>query len=495
MTADTAMQDSPPHTTDAELLAALAAGGRALMAAEYWADGVDRLLAEIGRVTGVSRVWVFQLIELQNNTLIQDYVFEWAAAPRYRQLHHRQFRFFSASLDEPAYRQLVEQRQRGLAQDMLVDRLPPGGLRDNLQGQGILSMTTVPIWVQGRWWGTLGIDDCERAVLRKGPQLDTLTVAAELIAAAIYRHQLTSRSRQLELFHQVADCGVWEVDLETGTLWCSQSMRVKLGYPATYPRIPLRRFLAHIQPEDRRRLWTSLRERLATGSVPWRLDVRFGNNADMSWHEIVSEIRYDADNRPSSIAGLIIDIHRRKQYETRAVEAAERDELTGVLNRRGLERQRSHLLANTPDSPLHLLLLDIDHFKSLNDRHGHQAGDNVLKVFVNRLSNELRPHDLLARVGGEEFAILVGRLNDTEAWHLAERLRRRIADAPFIIDIPGRLGIVHLDISTSIGIARMPEGADAVERWEQLMARADQALYAAKHGGRNRSVAYRQHAG
>ncbi|MGL6251886.1 MAG: GAF domain-containing protein, partial [Billgrantia desiderata] len=144
------------------LLAALAKGSRALMRGRFWGDGVDALLGEIGQASGASRVWIFQLLELQDEAVIQDYVFEWAAKPRYRQLTQKRFRFFASVFDDPTYRRMVAERQRGMSQRFITERMAPGPLRENLESQQILSMVTVPIMVDGRWWGTLGIDDCER---------------------------------------------------------------------------------------------------------------------------------------------------------------------------------------------------------------------------------------------------------------------------------------------------------------------------------------------
>ncbi|WP_238984469.1 GAF domain-containing protein [Billgrantia kenyensis] len=197
----------PIHPDATRLLAALAKGSQALMQGRFWGDGVDALLGEIGRASGASRVWIFQLLELQKEVVVQDYVFEWAAEPRYRQLTHKRFRFFSSVFSDPIYRRMVEERQRGVSQRFIIDHMAPGSLRDNLESQSIRSMVTVPIMVDGCWWGTLGIDDCERPLDWEGAGIEALVVAAELITSTLYRHQLASRRRQFELFQQVAECG------------------------------------------------------------------------------------------------------------------------------------------------------------------------------------------------------------------------------------------------------------------------------------------------
>lgn len=316
-----------------DCLAALSRGGSALMDAEHWADGVDRLLAELGPATGASRVWIFQLLEIQPEAVIQDYVFEWAASDRYRQLSQRRFRFFSSSLKDPEYRQLVEERKLGGCHDICVPIMPAGPLRRHLESQGIQSMATVPIFVNNRWWGTLGVDDCERAVSWRGPGLDLLTAAGQLIAAALYRYQLSHRSRQIELFHKVADCGVWEISLRNGRVWCSQTLKSTLGYPKTYPRVPLRRLLARLHKKDRARLWSHLRK-IYSDVTPTqlRLDarVRF-DNSEWVWHEIIAEFQCNEQGEPVAVAGLLVDIRQRKQHEEKVQADSERDALTGLL--------------------------------------------------------------------------------------------------------------------------------------------------------------------
>lgn len=480
------------HSTDT-LLAALAEGSQALNNAAHWSEGVEKLLAAIGKATGASRVWIFQLLELQEDAIIQDYIFEWSADLRYRQLYHKRFRFFRNWLNDPTYRTLITERYSGLRHSIVIRDLPATStLRADLESQNILSMATVPIIIDGQVWGTLGIDDCERAISWQGSGLDVLSIAAGLFAATVYRHQLNSRSRQIELFHKVANCGAWEIDIDSGLLWCSQSLFLKMGYPAVYPRIAIRRLLAHIEPADRQLLWANLRQHLAQQRIAWRQDIRFRNAYGACWHEIVAEISYSASGQPQSISGLIIDITERKDKEEQALSASEQDALTGILNRRGLSRHLQSVRHNTPEPANYVLLLDIDHFKHINDNYGHQAGDAVLLLFANRINQALRPGDIFARSGGEEFTIIAQGLNATKILQFAERLRSRIASDCFVLNLPDKTTPLRLQVTISIGIAALPDGAahDHAARETIAIAHADQALYTAKRTGRNRSVLY-----
>ena len=158
-------------------------------------------------------------------------------------------------------------------------------------------------------------------------------------------------------------------------------------------------------------------------------------------------------------------------------ELADIDALTSVLNRRAWSEQVAKVLGSGTTQPIALLFLDLDHFKVLNDRQGHAAGDRALVAVADALRNELRPHDLLGRYGGEEFVAMLYGVEQAQAMQVATRLCRRVHR----LDIP--VNDKGLVLSVSIGIA-MRVMEDAVET---LVERADHAMYRAKLAGRNRA--------
>lgn len=155
------------------------------------------------------------------------------------------------------------------------------------------------------------------------------------------------------------------------------------------------------------------------------------------------------------------------------------DSLTGIANRRHFfERAGEELIrASRNDHPLCLLLLDIDHFKVINDTHGHQAGDTVLRKMAGRIDEMLRGSDLFGRLGGEEFGILLPETDMPAAIAIAERIRQHVSG----------LVITHenlkLSVTVSLGVAQFPSDG---ERFDLLFAEADRRLYRAKESGRNR---------
>lgn len=168
------------------------------------------------------------------------------------------------------------------------------------------------------------------------------------------------------------------------------------------------------------------------------------------------------------------DAARQRQRAAEFAAAAERDALTGLGNRRHLERRVADLLprALASGTPLALAVLDIDHFKHVNDRHGHLLGDQVLVQLSQLLRENTRASDVLARYGGEEFVIVLPGMTLDSAAEVCERLRERVHGAGWPVPAP---------ISISIGLAVPPP-----HDWAELLQRADDALYRAKAGGRNR---------
>ncbi len=181
----------------------------------------------------------------------------------------------------------------------------------------------------------------------------------------------------------------------------------------------------------------------------------------------------------ADLAGIVIDEMELRQANRELSLLAHTDPLTAVLNRRSFltlaERELGRLRRN--GSPASLLAIDIDHFKQINDRLGHEAGDRALMMFARRLSDEIRVQDVFARTGGEEFGLILPDTNSTQAYAAAERLRRAVEGAAF--DLDGS----SLTLTISIGISALHLDQGGIGG---AMRRADAALYAAKHAGRNR---------
>jgi diguanylate cyclase len=175
------------------------------------------------------------------------------------------------------------------------------------------------------------------------------------------------------------------------------------------------------------------------------------------------------------IGSLLASVNRAASAAQERVHAldlaAKEDVLTGIRNRRGF---LADIEALEPCTRGAVALIDLDHFKAVNDTLGHDEGDRVLREFAARLSSALRRHDLLARWGGEEFAVLFCHATEDEAARVLERVARTLAEAPVVV-LDGQ------PLSFSAGVSRF-----RVEALGETLRAADEALYEAKHAGRNR---------
>ncbi len=173
----------------------------------------------------------------------------------------------------------------------------------------------------------------------------------------------------------------------------------------------------------------------------------------------------------SIIGGLLMVLSAQRQKLVRLSEENERDPLTGVGNRRYLQRALRRQTIGRPD--VAALVLDIDHFKRINDTWGHDAGDRVLRELASRVAETVRTGDIVARTGGEEFVVLLPSGSIDQAVEIGTRIAEAVRSSPF------DTAEARVRVTVSVGIA---VGAPS----DALLARADTALYAAKHRGRDR---------
>jgi diguanylate cyclase (GGDEF)-like protein/PAS domain S-box-containing protein len=204
------------------------------------------------------------------------------------------------------------------------------------------------------------------------------------------------------------------------------------------------------------------------------LRIRRGDGSPV-WVEFTTSIVRDAGGDPLYRMTQLVDVSARKAQEEVLVALAEQDALTGVYNRRGFEVQLERELRMTArkGSRGALCLLDLDHFKAVNDTLGHAAGDAVLAKVADALVDRLRATDTVARIGGDEFAVLLRRVGPVEAGAIADDLVRAVEEA-----VDGAIGV-------SIGVASFGEPPVSLP---DLMQAADRAMYAAKGAGRGRAV-------
>ncbi|MHB1173539.1 MAG: sensor domain-containing diguanylate cyclase [Sulfuriferula sp.] len=213
------------------------------------------------------------------------------------------------------------------------------------------------------------------------------------------------------------------------------------------------------------------------GTQTYETNVRY---ADGSVHDVIfyKSVFHKADGRPDGISGVILDITDRKRLEDELAQAAREDFLTGAVNLRTfyeLADQEFARFKRTGEA-FSLLVLDLDHFKKINDTLGHEAGDDALRKFVQIVTANLREQDIFARAGGDEFRLLLPGTPPSGAIVLAEKIREEVSR----VNLRASNGSVPL--SMSAGLCRChPDDT----RIDDIVRRADAALYEAKAAGRN----------
>lgn len=188
----------------------------------------------------------------------------------------------------------------------------------------------------------------------------------------------------------------------------------------------------------------------------------------------------DTQNLQDQANASALEITQLKNELEQAKTIAKTDELTNIPNRRGFNEIIAQMAAsaNTDSTSFALIMIDIDHFKAINDEFGHLIGDSVLRYLAKQLDAEIKGKDALARIGGEEFVILLPQTSYSDAFHVANNLRKKVEQNRLKVKTQDK----SLSLTISAGISTYQLGEDI----EDLMDRADQALYQAKNTGRNK---------
>jgi diguanylate cyclase (GGDEF)-like protein/PAS domain S-box-containing protein len=214
--------------------------------------------------------------------------------------------------------------------------------------------------------------------------------------------------------------------------------------------------------------------------TPWECEFRVGRGDDIRWvygHSIPVK-KHDGHY---VWAGLLIDISEKKQLEIKLKKESTTDPLTGVFNRRYFMQHLSDEIrkVSVDHRSLSVLAIDFDHFKKVNDKYGHDAGDQVLKAVTIKLEQQIRKTDILARMGGEEFSVMLPNTHYSEAKIIAEKLRAAVANDAITHESDS------IPITITIGVAATDNGYTDES---SLLRRADRALYFGKESGRNKVV-------
>jgi diguanylate cyclase (GGDEF)-like protein/PAS domain S-box-containing protein len=330
--------------------------------------------------------------------------------------------------------------------------------------------------------GKLVYDEQGRATRFPGVLID-VTERMQTAAA------LNESRFQFETLTEALPQIVWSCDAQGNHDYFSKRWHEYTGLPAPVHSETWRRLVC---PEDQERVFACWENALRTGAL-YDIEYRFlHHSGEYRWLRVMAlPVRNDR-GVITRWFGTSTDTHdarlvaaEREKIAKELERIATQDPLTGVLTRRAFfERADAHISRLARNRSACVLMLDVDHFKHINDTYGHAGGDKALSIFAKRVSNCLRSTDLFGRLGGEEFAVLLAGCSEKRGLQIAERIRSRLEREP--IDL-GNGSRTTLTVSIGLTIAD-----DARWSLEGLLAEADQALYRVKHTGRNASLLWKR---
>ena len=471
------------HRRDA-ILEAVAMSAKELLRSSNLEQSLPKVIEQIGYATGVDRVHIIEIdtdTSPEHSPVVQRYV--WSAPGVSSSINYEEIK---NPMAEVGLKSWVPRLARGETVVGNTRDFEPAA-RTLFERGSVKSVMAVPVFVEGQWWGLIAFDECgfER---HWGPaEIDTFKTLAELVGAAI------ARTRRLKT---MADANQTLADANR-IIENSATILYRVGLKPPFPLIFLSQnisrygyqadeLLAH--PER----WAQLIERAdLTAMID---DIRSISEGKMEssqkefrvrkpdgsivWFDGHGRALRDSENRLVAVEGILTDITERKIAAEKIAALARTDSLTGLPNRAAfLERLNLEFArAKRGANQFAVHYLDLDRFKDVNDTLGHPVGDELLRAVAERLTSCVRETDMVARFGGDEFAVLQDDIEDTaNVETLAAKIGEKLA-APFAID--------GNQVQTTVSIGIVLYGSD-IAGANVMMMKADLALYRAKNEGRN----------
>lgn len=470
------------------ILEAVGMAAERLFRDESFQQSIERVLEELGHATGADRVYLFEN-HLEGKSLHCSQRAEWTAEDVEAQIHNPDLQDW-ALVDSGFIRW-----KEVLGRNMMLKgnvRDFPDLERNFLERQAILSILVVPIFIHDEWWGFMGFDETKWEREWSPAEEDALRAAAGILGGAIERRSAEARLNQSEArylailedqvdiicrftpdgcltFGNNAFCeffGLKRDEVEGKNYWemipAREMEAVKQKISSLGPGSPVAVSQATAHIAGKEMIWQEWTDRGIFGEKGNLVEVQAVGR------DVTEEVR------------LKEQLH--ESLDKMAAQAMT-DPLTGLLNRRAImdhaeaEWQRS----SREGSPMSLVLVDVDQLKEINDEFGHLAGDKLLVTAANLMQSGMRRYDWVGRWGGDEFLLVLPGTEVGEAKKVADRLHGLVRKTRVKLDENLNIGLL-----ISIGIASQVKIDRNMDSLEDLLARADQAMYRAKEAGRDR---------
>ena len=297
------------------------------------------------------------------------------------------------------------------------------------------------------------------------------------LARAEARGAAPGDSERFQRGQYFARIGTWDWDIDTESLYWSDAIYGMFGYQVGEITPSYERFCNAVHPDDRARVRAGEVRCIETGENHDEEYRIIRPDGGVRWLRETGNIVRNAEGVAIKMIGVVRDITAEKAWASELHQMAHNDALTGLPNRLVLEQRLCVALeqARTCNGRVTLIFIDLNGFKTINDQHGHAVGDRVLAVIAARLKQLSRAADTVARIGGDEFVMVVEGGRDGEESALCERIIQALSG-------PIRLDAITVQVGSSLGVAVYPHHAAGMDT---LLQRADLAMYDAKRSGNN----------
>lgn len=433
------------------ILEAVAFASEGFLRSVDWRTNIDEVLSRFGTATGVKSV---RILELGASSAELRLRHAWSAE--------------RAGADAAA-----------AVEPEIVLKVARGELVIDSSGSEGLSRVLIPLVPEERVWGVMEWTGLERAQGWSTAEIEALRAAADALAAAIQReitaNALAASERRYRLLFERNLAGVYRNTLDGKIIDCNDACARIFGFESREELIGKKAVDVYFDPEERAAMVHDLLERRTLTNREVRFRRRDGTAV---W--VLENVSYmeGEGGEPDFMEGTLVDITDRKEAERQIEYQAYHDALTDLPNRMLFMDRLTVAIAQANRTGRHVgvMFLDLDHFKFVNDTLGHSVGDLLLRQVARILTDSLRDEDTVARIGGDEFTVLLADLKAPgDAATVAQKVLDSIA-RPLVVE--GH----EIFLTTSLGIALHPaDGTDA----ETLLKNADSAMYRAKELGRN----------
>jgi diguanylate cyclase (GGDEF)-like protein/PAS domain S-box-containing protein len=472
------------------ILESIGIAAEKLFRSQSFGESVQQVIKDLGLATGVDRVHIFENHrDPSSGDLLSSERYEWVAEAVSSRIGDP--RFQSMSYQASGLGRWADQLARNEVLNIRVNDVPEME-RIRLEKQGLLSQLIVPIFVGNDWWGCIGFDQNMRERHWSPSEVDTLRGAAGILGGAIERRWAEralnqSEARYLAILQDQFDL-ICRYTPDGRTTFANDAYCRYFG--VSQEKLTNYNVWGNVLPTDVEALRAKIDS--LTPKQPASISLSRNRRADgeMRWLEWTDRGIFDEMGQIIEVQAVGRDIDEevrlRSQLEDnlRKTEAqAMTDALTGLLNRRAImeHAQAEWERAQRERRSLSVVIMDVDYLKQINDTLGHLAGDAALKALAEIMHASMRRYDWAGRWGGDEFLLVLPGTQLTEARNVAERLRQRFKQNK--VELKDQNQFIELHVS--LGVACQAQVDAEKDSLENLIARADQALYKAKQGGRD----------